>query len=164
MRRSPTDVRELVRSGTLALVLESVQDPGNLGSIVRSADAAGCQLCFVTGPSVDPYHPRAVRATMGSIFRLPLIRAESDSALRALADDGFELIGADPHDGETYDTCDLTGRVALVLGGESAGLNDAVRARLSRTVRVPMREGVESLSVAAAAAVLLFETARQGRR
>jgi TrmH family RNA methyltransferase len=150
-----------LESGSLVLVVEGIQDPGNLGSIVRSADAAGWEACCVVGSGADPFHPRTVRATMGSIFRLPVLSAETAPVVERLRAAGFVLVGADPHSGTPYDRADWSGRVALILGAEGLGLSGRARSRLGRTVRVPMRPGVESLSVAAAAAVLLFEAVRQ---
>ncbi|HXV74940.1 MAG TPA: RNA methyltransferase [Candidatus Polarisedimenticolaceae bacterium] len=166
--RFPADagaaVRSVLAAAELVLVLDSIQDPGNLGSIVRSADAAGCDACFVIGRSADPLHPRAVRGAMGSVGRLWPRPAPSDELFGALAASGHRVVGSDPHDGAPYDAEDLTGRMALVLGGEAAGISRTARGRLTRTVRIPMRAGIDSLSVAAAGAVLLFEAARQRRR
>jgi len=154
----------LLDHASLAVVLEGVQDPGNLGSILRSADGAGCDVGLVGDGSADPFHPRAVRATMGSVFRVALLRESSAVALERLRRHGFRLVGADPHRGTDYDRADLQGKLAFVFGGEAAGLTDPVRERLDDLLRIPLRSGVESLSVAAAAAVLLFEAARQRRR
>jgi TrmH family RNA methyltransferase len=147
----------------LVAVAAGVQDPGNLGGLVRTADAAGATACWVCEGCADPYHPRAVRATMGSIFRLPLALSAPADALLRLRARGLRLIGADPVRGADYDRSNLAGPTALVFGGEGAGLAAEWRAALDDYVRVPMRCGVESLSVGAAAAVVLFEAARQRR-
>jgi tRNA G18 (ribose-2'-O)-methylase SpoU len=101
---------------------------------------------------------------MGSIFRVPVVEGDTPTVIDRLTENSVELVGTDPRDGNPFDESDLTGRVALVLGGESAGLSGELRERLSRTIRIPMRQGVESLSVTAAGAVLSFEIARQRRR
>ena len=163
-RRSEADVDRLLERSSVALLLDGVQDPGNLGSIVRSADGAGCEVVLVADASADALHPRAVRATMGSIFRVAVTREPVAAALSRLARTGFRLVGADPHDGCDYDRASLSGKIALCLGGEGPGLSADVRERLDERVRIPLRAGVESLSVPAAAAVLLFEIARQRRR
>ena len=163
-RRTEQELERLLERVPLALLLDGVQDPGNLGSIVRTADAAGCEVVLVAEASADPLHPRAVRATMGSIFRVAALREPAAAALSRLARAGFRLVGADPHGGTDYDRADLSGKLALCLGGEGAGLSEAVRERLHDLVRIPLRPGVESLAVPAAAAVLLFEIARQRRR
>jgi TrmH family RNA methyltransferase len=143
----------------LVLVAHSVQDPGNLGALVRSADAAGAHALFATGDAADLHHPRAVRASMGSLFRLPAVAAEIEPLFERLAERGVRRVGADPGAGTEYFRADLTGALALVIGAEGSGLPPG--APLDDRVRIPLRRGVDSLNVAAAAAVLLFEAARQ---
>lgn len=154
--------RKLV-DGSLAIVLEGIQDPGNLGALLRSADAAGCDLGLVAGASADPFHPRAVRATMGSIFRLPLIEEATGRAIARLHGLGYRLLGTTPRGGEDYSLADLHGKLALVMGSEGSGISPELRNRLDGVLTIPLRPGVESLSVGAAGAVLLFEIARQRR-
>lgn len=164
VRFAPADPRRCLAGadGPLAIAA-GLQDPGNLGAILRTADAAGAVAAAVCGPGADPRHPRAVRATMGAIFRLPLIECAVDGALDLAAEHGMALVGADADgDVECFDYA-WPERVALVLGGEGAGLPPEARVRLDAIVRVPMRRGVESLSVGAAAAVLLFDIARRRR-
>jgi TrmH family RNA methyltransferase len=163
MVRSDQEIEEVLRAGSLAIVLEGIQDPGNVGSLLRSADAAGCDLALVTGAAADPFHPRAVRATMGSIFRLPVIEEATGPAVERLRRFDYRLIGAAPRGGEDYGEAQVAGKVALVIGNEGAGISADLGDRLDRTLTIPLRSGVESLSVGAAAAVLLFEIARQRR-
>ena len=172
--RSPQPVLLVVRRGApsldavvhgrggvpLLVVAEGVQDPGNLGGIVRTADAAGATGFVAAGAGADLFHPRAVRGTMGSIFRLPAACAESDETIDHALRLGLSVIGAVPRGGVPYDRIDWRRAAALVLGGEGSGLSSAVLSRLTARAAIPMREGVESLSVGAAAAVLLFEAAR----
>jgi len=163
--RRPT-AEELLRAAgpdALVVVAHGVQDPGNLGSLLRTADAAGAAAFLVAGPAADLSHPRAVRATMGSLFRLPAAAAEAPEILRALRARGFRTIGTSPSATTTYDAEPWTGPSALFLGGEGAGLPPELLQELDATVSIPMRAGVESLSVGAAAAVLLFEAARRRR-
>ena len=152
-------------SGTLPLVVVAagIQDPGNLGGLLRTADAAGATACCVTEGSADPYHPRAVRATMGSIYRVPLHVPSAEGLLPRLRAHGLRLIAADPTSGANFDRCDFTVPAAVLFGGEGAGLPDSLRNAADESVRVPLRHEVDSLSVGAAAAVLLFEAARQRR-
>jgi TrmH family RNA methyltransferase len=145
----------------LVVVADRVQDPGNLGAILRTADAAGATGLVACGGSVDLRHPRLVRATMGSIFRVKTAVAERDDAIRALGAHGLRTVASDPREGRAYFELDLGGPLALLLGGEGAGLDPAWLARADERARIPMRDGVDSLSVGAAAAVLLFESARQ---
>lgn len=147
----------------LIAVLHGIQDPGNLGSILRSADAAGAACCLVTGSGADLYHPRAVRGGMGSIFGLPSLAVETGRALSILRERGIRTIGCDPAAEIAYRSAEFGEACALFLGGEGAGLPDDLLEQLDATVRIPMRDGVNSLSVGAAAAVLLFEAAGRTR-
>ena len=148
-------------SAPLIVVAFGLQEPGNLGALVRTADGAGAAACYVCGDSVDPYHPRAVRATMGSIFRLPTPRVDLPDLLRRFRDRAVRTIGTSPSATTSYLECDLARPVAVFFGREGTGLPDELAARLDDRVHIPLRPGVESLSVGAAAAVLLFEAARQ---
>jgi TrmH family RNA methyltransferase len=148
----------------LVVVADGVQDPGNLGSLLRSADAAGATGFVATGPSARLRHPRTVRATMGSIFRIPAAGAEAGDVRSLLARLGIQPVGADPQRGALHDEFDWTGPVALVIGGEGAGIEGVWEEALASRVRIAMSAEVESLSVPAAGAVLLFEAARRRRR
>jgi TrmH family RNA methyltransferase len=157
------------RGGPMLLVVAAgVQDPGNLGALVRTADAAGATGFVAVGEGCDLHHPRAVRGTMGGVFRLPMVALEGEDGdealLHALRPRGATLVGATPEAGTPYHRVDLTGPVALVFGGEGRGLRGPLAAVLDVRARIPMHPGVDSLSVAAAAAVLTFEAARQRGR
>lgn len=145
----------------LIVVAWGLQDPGNLGSIVRTADGAGATACFVCGEGADPFHPRAVRATMGSIFRLPVLETPGPELCQRIRRHGLVAVGADPRGSVTHDRADLTPPLALFLGAEGRGFPATLVRQLDLRVRIPLRSGVESLSVGAAAAVVLFEAARQ---
>jgi len=142
-------------------VLWGVQDPGNLGSLLRTAEAAGATGCAICGASADPYHPRAVRASAGSVLDLPLVRCEIDELLEFLASRRVLGIGTVPDRGEEFRRCDLRRPVAVFLGGEGAGLPASLLERLDERISVPMTGSVASLSVAAAGAVVLYEAQRQ---
>ena len=131
--------------------LAGVADPGNAGTIVRSAVAAGAQAVVFSPKSVDPWNPKTVRASAGALFRVPL----------SVPAPVGERVGADPHHGDPCDQTDLTGPLTLVVGNESHGLDSATA--VDRWVSIPMAAEVESLNVAAAATVLCFEIARQRR-
>jgi TrmH family RNA methyltransferase len=149
------------RPPPLVAVAYSVQDPGNLGAMLRTAHAAGASALLVSGDSADIFHPRAVRASMGSVFRLPAIAEPVDAILATLDDRGIATIGADVAASTRYHDCDMRRAIALFLGSEGHGLPRDLVARLGETVRIPLPPDVDSLSVGAAAAVLLFEAARQ---
>lgn len=150
-------------SGGAALLVAvcGVQDPGNLGAIVRAADAAGAGACYVCGATVDPFHPRAVRATMGSLLRLPVLAADAVELRARLRERGVAAVAADPRGETVYSAADLTRPLGLFLGAEGGGLPASLVEACDERLRIPLRAGVESLSVSAAAAVLLFEAARQ---
>jgi len=154
-------IAAVAERGGLILLLGNIQDPGNLGSIVRSADSAGVELVGVAGDGVDPSHPRALRASAGALFRLVPVVAPLSSTIEFLRTRGYTVLGADPRGSVAYDRVDLRRRIALVLGSESGGLPRSIEESVDLRVRIPMRPEVESLSVAAAAAVLLFEVRRQ---
>ncbi len=148
------------RGTPLVVVACGVQEPGNLGALSRTADAAGATGFVATPDGASLTHPRTVRASMGSLFRLETARSELGAALDAMRRAGLRLVGADAGPATDYDTLDWCGPLALLLGSEGAGLPAEARAALDARVRIPMAPGVESLSVNAAAAVLLFAAAR----
>jgi len=145
------------RSSALIVVAHEIQDPGNLGTILRTADAAGATGLIATGRAVDLHHPRTVRSTMGSIFRLPAMHVPDITVLiQRLKDERFFTVAADTGSGEEPETVDWTGRTALFLGPERGALPDQARQLMDTAVSIPMENGVDSLSVGAAAAVILF--------
>jgi TrmH family RNA methyltransferase len=135
---------------------------GNAGTVLRAADAFGADAVATTSGSVDPESPKAARAAAGSLFHLPVIAGVPWPRLRtALRQRGLRLVGADPHAVATVDRAPLSDPVALVLGNEAHGLPDQVAADLDLVVRVPLAGRAESLNLAAAAAVLLYEATRR---
>jgi TrmH family RNA methyltransferase len=164
LRRAALTLEEVVpgRAGVpLVVVAHGIQDPGTLGTLLRSADAAGATGCAVTGDGADLYHPRTVRATMGALFRLPAAAFALESVLARARSTGIALVATAARSGSACHAFDLRQAVAVVFGSEGAGLSAEVRHALGATVHVPMRAQTDSLSVAAAAAVILFEAARQ---
>src|SRR5262249_51509966 len=127
---------------------------------VRIADASGATGLIATGTGADLYHPRSVRATTGSIFRLPAGEAPFGDVTEEVRRTGLRLVGAVPRGGVPYDRFEWRRPIALVLGGEGGGLPASILHDLHERVTVPLHSGVESLSVGAAAAVLLFEAVR----
>jgi RNA methyltransferase, TrmH family len=149
-------------SPRLVCVLAEVRDPGNAGTVLRAADAFGADAFVSTAGSVDPESPKAVRAAAGSLFHLPVVAGVGWPALAdALRDRGLRLVGADPHAEQPIDRAPLDEPVALVLGNEAHGLPAEVRRDLDLVVRVPLAGRAESLNLAAAAAVLLYEATRR---
>ncbi len=146
------------------VVLAQVRDPGNAGTLVRSAVAAGAGAVVFSKGSVDPFGPKTVRASAGALFRVPIVRdADLLSTLGNLRESGVFLIGASARGSASYDEVDLTRRTAFVLGNEAWGLEPEITARLDEIVSIPMPGPVESLNVGIAGSILLFETVRQRR-
>lgn len=145
---------------TLTVAAVDVQDPGNFGAIVRSADALGASGVISVGASADPAGWKALRGSMGSAFRLPVARAMLESTLSAARGAGAKVYAATA-DGDAVETCDLTGPVLLLLGSEGLGLPDSALEESNGRIAIPMRRGVNSLNVAVTAALLLYEARRQ---
>ena len=162
----PVHGREVLARDGLVVVGVRLGDPGNVGTIVRSAEASGA-AAIVLGPgSVDAYNPKVVRASAGAIFGIPVLEAGSEGwsaveALDALGEIGRQRLGAVAAGGTPYDRADFRRPTAIVLGNEAHGLDAEVEARLDGRVRIPMRGPAESINVAMAATVLCFESARQ---
>jgi TrmH family RNA methyltransferase len=149
----------------LVVIAVDVQDPGNLGAIVRTAEAAGASGVIATTIGADPMGWKAVRGSMGSVLRLPVLRVEdADAALTLAHRRGVRCAAAVRDDGEPMDAADLTGPLAIVVGGEGSGLSDAAIQACDLRVSIPMAPQVESLNVATAAALLVYEARRQRTR
>jgi len=161
--RTPTTVAEMCR-GAQAFVVSAidVQDPGNVGAIVRVAEAGGSTGVLVAGISATPFSWKAVRGSMGSVLRLPVVAGMGAAdALACMTDAGLRMVAAVPREGRTPDDIDWTGSVGLLVGGEGAGLSDALADRCDARVTIPMSPAVDSLNVAVAAAVLIYAARRQ---
>jgi TrmH family RNA methyltransferase len=146
---------------TLAVIAHAIQDPGNLGSIIRSAWGFGAGAVLALEGCADPFGSRVVRGGMGAHFRIQVVSAGSGPALDAVRAAGLAIVAADPDGSERPHEIDLRRPVAICLGNEAAGLPPALLQRASFRVRVPMRAEVDSLNVHAAAVALLYETWRQ---
>jgi TrmH family RNA methyltransferase len=163
LARRPTFGDEQVFRGTpLVLVADGVQDPGNLGGLLRTAEAAGATGAILTLGCADPFSWKALRGSMGSAFRLPHLRGRTiGEALAVLRARGLAVLATAADGDRRYDEADLRGPVALVVGSEGRGLASAVRESAAACLRVPLAPPVESLNVGVAAALVLFEAARQ---
>ncbi len=145
----------------LVVVAESIEKPGNLGTILRSADAAGADAVIVCDPLTDICNPNVVRASIGTIFSVPLATATFETASAWLRQHRIQTLAATPHARQIYTAPDLTAGVAIVLGTEQYGLSERWLAAADWQVRIPMSGQADSLNVAAAATILLFEARRQ---
>jgi RNA methyltransferase, TrmH family len=172
--RTPSGVAAIVRrphvafaqllapAPALVVVASNVQDPGNAGAIIRAAEAGGATGVVVAGESADAWSWKALRASMGSTFRLPVYQQrDALLAFDELRGEDITVIGAVPHQGQSMHDVDLRSPVALVFGGEGSGLSPALLAALDLRVSIPMQRPVDSLNVAVAAGVLVYEARRQ---
>ena len=149
-------------SNALVLVAIDVQDPGNVGALVRTAEAGGMSGFFVTGASANPFSWKAIRGSMGSTLRLPVVGDLSTASVMTCLESGrIRTIAAVPRGGQDPDAIDWRGKVALIVGGEGAGLPGAVTSNCHALVSIPMAARVESLNVAAAGAILIYAARRQ---
>ena len=139
-----------------SLVLAGIRDPGNLGTIIRTADATGVERVILVGASCDAFAPEAVRASTGSIFAVPIVKTQSDQFVDWAASWQGDRIGLDAKSGVTFRQ-PYRRPTLVMLGSESEGLPSEMRQVCTRLVRIPMRANVESLNIAAAAAVMLYE-------
>ncbi len=162
-RRAPTTAASIcMQPDGFILVAVDVQDPGNLGSLLRAAEAGGVTGVLVCGASASPFSWKALRGSMGSALRLPIVHGVPlQSVLTCLEQHDARTVAAIPRDGRAPDDIDWTGRVGLVVGGEGRGLDEIVTARCADRVTIPMMTPVESLNVAVAAAILVYAARRQ---
>lgn len=145
----------------LLVVLESVEKPGNLGAVLRSADAAGADAVLLCDPLTDLYNPNLIRASIGAVFTVPTVAVSSQEAIAFLRQRGIRILTAQLQDSTPYYDTDMTGGTALVMGTESTGLTPPWRKAADAHIRIPMLGRLDSLNVSVSAAVLLFEAVRQ---
>lgn len=158
----PLEERPLFRGpDPLVLVASDVQDPGNLGAIVRVAEASGAAAVVAAGSSADPYGWKALRGSMGSALRLPVARRTLDDALKSARHHRCRIVATIPRGGASLFEADLTGSVAVLLGGEGMGLPASVVESADVRLSIPMQAPVESLNAAVAAALIAYESRRQ---
>lgn len=148
----------------LVLVLEQLQDPGNLGTLIRTADAVGAGAVILIEPCVDVFDFKTVRSSMGSIFNLPIISCfSSEEALVWLKKHSIQIVGADPHIGVDWGKGLWDGGTAIVLGNEARGLSEEIRKYIAHFARLPIVGRAESLNVAIAGSVLMYEWLKHNR-
>lgn len=142
-------------------LLENLQDPGNMGTILRTSEGAGVSGIIINRESVDPYNPKVIRSTMGAIFRMPFVVVDDfEDVLCRLKEAGIRTFAAHL-DGEDFYRQDYRGGCAFFIGNEGNGLSEELAARADGRIRIPMKGQVESLNAAVAATVLMYETLRQ---
>jgi TrmH family RNA methyltransferase len=145
----------------LLLVAEAVEKPGNLGALLRTADAAGADAVICCDGVVDLFNPNVVRASQGLVFSVPVVVASSEAVAGFCRERGIALLATTPYSEKDYWDCDLARPAAIALGSEKDGLGESLLTLAHERVRIPMAGRADSLNVSAAAAVVLFEAARQ---
>lgn len=150
-----------LRAPAFLLVVESIEKPGNLGTILRSADAAGCDAVVVCDPVTDVFNPNVVRASTGVLFSVPVVVSDSPTVQAWLRAHGIRAAATTPHTENLYTSTDLRGPLAIVMGSEQYGLSDFWLKNSDVLVRIPMAGQADSLNVAMATIITLFEAVRQ---
>lgn len=146
------------------MILETIQDPGNLGTILRAGEGAGITGVIMNSTTVDIYNPKVIRSTMGSIYRVPFVYVEDlKKTLTELKQKKIHLYAAHLDGKQDYDREDYTGHTGFLIGNEAGGLSEDIAAMADTNIKIPMLGQLESLNAAVASSILMFETARQRR-
>ena len=150
-----------LKENPLVVVLESVEKPGNLGAVLRSADASGVDAVIVCDPLTDMYNPNLIRSSIGAIFTVPVATASSEDTIKWLKDKDIKIYTAQLQDSEWYYDTDMKAGTAIVMGTEATGLTDVWREAADAHIKIPMLGRLDSLNVSVSAAILMFEAVRQ---
>lgn len=150
-----------LKENPLVVVLESVEKPGNLGAVLRSADASGVDAVIVCDPLTDIYNPNLIRSSIGAIFTVPVATASSEDTIKWLKERNIKIYTAQLQDSEWYYDTDMKGGTAIVMGTEATGLTQVWRKAADAHIKIPMLGRLDSLNVSVSAAILMFEAVRQ---
>ena len=164
VKTKPHDISLLgnvISEKPLYVVLESVEKPGNLGAILRSADAAGVDAVIVCDPLTDIYNPNLIRSSVGAVFTVPIVTCSSEECIAYLKEHGIQILTAQLQDSSLYYQQDMTRATAIVMGTEATGLTDTWRKAADAHIRIPMLGKLDSLNVSVSAAILMYEAVRQ---
>ena len=169
VRQQHYNIEEILRENKgkrmLFIILEDIQDPGNLGTIFRTAEAAGADGVIMSSWTADIYNPMTIRSTMGSVYRVPFFHVDQmEEAVRRLQKAGVAVYAAHLGGTAAYDACDYQKSTAFLIGNEAKGLREETAACADARITIPMAGKVESLNAAVASSILLFEAARQRRK
>ncbi len=143
--------------GLFFVILDRVQDPGNMGTIIRTSESANIDAIIITGGSVDPYNDKVLRATMGAIFYLPVIQYKDDRWMEHLREKGVKLIASDLDTDKTYIDIDYSGNIGIIIGNEANGIDKKILSNVDEKVVIPILGKVESLNAAVAAGILIYK-------
>lgn len=168
VRQQQYNIEEILqgkdKKQSLLIILENIQDPGNLGTIFRTAEAAGADGVIMSSRTADIYNPKTIRSTMGSVYRIPFLYAEDlSSVIKRVREKGVRVYAAHLGGTAAYDACSYQKGTAFLIGNEANGLREETAACADTMVHIPMEGQVESLNAAVASSILLFEAARQRR-
>lgn len=150
-----------LKKNPLVVVLESVEKPGNLGAILRSADASGVDAVIVCDPLTDLYNPNLIRSSIGGIFSVPCVACSSEECIDFLKTNGIQILTAQLQDSSLYYDTDMKRATAIIMGTEATGLTDQWRKAADAHIRIPMLGKLDSLNVSTSAAILMYEAVRQ---
>ncbi len=145
----------------LVIVLEAVEKPGNLGAVLRTADAAGADAVIICDPLTDLYNPNLIRASIGAVFTRQIVTASTSETIKWLKDNNIQILAAQLQNSKWYYNTDMSGATAIVLGAEDTGLTEEWRKSANAHIKIPMLGNLDSLNVSVSAAILLFEAVRQ---
>lgn len=143
------------------ILVDKVQDPGNMGTIIRSAHASGAAGVILTKGTVDLHNDKTLRSTMGSIFNIPIMEDNDFNIINSLKDKGYKLVVSSLDNSQNFYDVNLTGKVIIAVGNEGGGISQEVYSKGDIRVKIPMPGNAESLNVAAAASIMMFEAVRQ---
>ena len=167
VRQPSCDLEQMISAGPVPffLILERIQDPGNLGTILRTAEAAGCTGIIMSRDTVDIYNPKVIRSTMGAVYRVPFFYADSlEQTVERLKEKGFRIYAAHLQGSVSFDSPDYCQPCACLIGNEGNGLSQSLADLAHQRIRIPMEGKAESLNAAVSAALIMYEAYRQRRQ
>lgn len=163
-KRQRGDLEKILKKkAPFIVVVESIEKPGNLGSILRSCDATGVDALIVCDPKTDIHNPNVIRSSVGAFFLVPVFEMESKEAIELLKEHHVSILATTPHTDKFYDDVDLKNGVAIILGTEQLGLSDLWMCQANLKVKMPMLGTIDSLNVSNAASIMMYEVVRQRR-
>ncbi len=162
LKKKEINIDTIIEQGNSIVVLDSLQDPGNVGTIIRTSDAAGISAVILTKGCVDLFSPKVLRSTMGSVFHMPIFESmKIDGTIELLKKSNYKIIASHLSGKNNYYDEDLTGRIAIIVGNEANGISDETAELSDSLVKIPMPGRAESLNVSIAASIMIYEIVRQ---
>ena len=143
------------------VILDRIQDPGNLGTIIRTSDAAGFNTVILDKGSVDPFNPKVIRSSQGSLFHLKVVNSDIKKIIEKLKENGVKILGTSPKGSTVYTDVDIEDRLGIVFGNEANGIRDDVLSICDETIRIPIYGKAESLNVSVSSGIILYHFAKK---